>query len=211
MEQQNLDWITSTLLADRGARVLSARVKPLREGWRIFGRALTVSVPQGDNLAIHAALSLAAAGEVLVVSGGNYQERALMGGIMCSQADALQLAGVVIDGAIRDVAELCAGRLPVFASGVCPAGPTKNGAGSVLRPIVCGDVTVNPGDWIFGDQDGVVVFSEQERTALLVAAIQKLHEENSRMQAIARGDLTPAWLSSALDQSDVDIGERARL
>lgn len=208
MEQENLGWLSSTLLADRGARALDARIKSFREGWRIFGRALTVSVPPGDNLAIHAALSLARAGDVLVIDGQGHLERALMGGIMCSQATALQLGGVVVDGAMRDVAELRLGSLPVFAIGTSPSGPTKNGNGSVLRPITCGGVAINPGDWIMGDDDGVVAFSEQEREALLIAAAQKHEAEQARMAAIARGDLTPSWLQPALDDSAVDVGKR---
>src|SRR4051794_17525311 len=134
MERENLDWLSSTLLADRGARVLHSRIKPLRAGWRVFARALTVSVPPGDNLAIHAALAIAKEGDVLVVNGQGYLERTLMGGIMCGQAAALKIAGVIIDGAVRDVTELRAASLPVFAAGVSPAGPTKHGDGSVYRP-----------------------------------------------------------------------------
>lgn len=91
--------LTSTLLADAGARYLRAAIKPLRAGWTVRGRALTVSVPAGDNLAIHAALALAQPGDVLVVDAQGYTERAVMGGIMCAQAAASCLAGVVIDGA----------------------------------------------------------------------------------------------------------------
>ncbi|RTZ48047.1 RraA family protein [Candidimonas sp. SYP-B2681] len=208
MEHENLDWLSSTLLADRGARVLACRIKPLQAGWRIFARALTVSVPPGDNLAIHAALSIAREGDVLVVSGEGYLDRALMGGIMCGQAAALKMAGVVIDGAVRDVVELRAGSFPVFAAGISPAGPTKHGDGSVFRSVVCGGVGINPGDWIFGDEDGVVTFSEEERTTLVRAAAQKLEAEHARIAAINRGDLAPAWLQADLERASVDIAGR---
>lgn len=208
MDYESPEWLSSTLLADRGARVLACRIKPLRAGWRVFARALTVCVPPGDNLAIHAALSIAREGDVLVVGGEGYLDRALMGGIMCGQAAALKMAGVVIDGAVRDAAELRAGAFPVFAAGTLPAGPTKHGDGSVLRPVVCGGVAVNPGDWIFGDEDGVVSFSEEERTALVRAAAQKLEAEHARIAAIERGDLTPAWLQPHLDRASVDIADR---
>lgn len=208
MEHENPDWLSSTLLADRGARVLACRIKPMQVGWRVFARALTVSVPPGDNLAIHAALSVAREGDLLVVGGEGYLERALMGGIMCGQAAALKMAGVIIDGAVRDVAELRAGGFPVFAAGISPAGPTKHGDGSVFRPVVCGGVAINPGDWVFGDEDGVVTFTEEERTTLVRAAAQKLEAEQARMAAIKRGDLTPAWLKSHLDRAAVDIAGR---
>lgn len=208
MERDNLEWLSSTLLADRGAQVMACRIKPLQAGWRIFARALTVSVPPGDNLAIHAALSIAREGDVLVVGGEGYLDRALMGGIMCSQAAALKMAGVVIDGAVRDVAELRAGSFPVFAAGVSPAGPTKHGDGSVFRSVVCGGVAINPGDWIFGDEDGVVSFPEEARTTLVQAAAQKFEAEQARMAAIKRGDLAPAWLKSDLERAAVDIAGR---
>ncbi|MFJ1112066.1 RraA family protein, partial [Bordetella bronchiseptica] len=116
--------LSTTLLADAGARVMSAGIKPLRAGWHVHGRALTVSVDAGDNLAIHAALAQARPGEVLVIDAQGYLDRAVMGGIMCAQAAAVGLAGVIIDGAMRDLAELRAGTLPAYALGGSPAGPT---------------------------------------------------------------------------------------
>lgn len=204
------DWVTSTLLADRGAKVLHSGIKPVRAGWRVHGRALTVSVAAGDNLAIHAALSLARPGDVLVVAAEGLRERAVMGGIMCTQAGAAGLAGVVIDGAIRDTAELRDGALPVFALGASPAGPHKHGPGSVLRPVTCGGVAIEPGDWIFADDDGVVAYAEEDREALLRSAAEKLAAEQKRMDAIARGELTPAWLDEALARHPIDIGHRDR-
>ncbi|MGK0662771.1 RraA family protein, partial [Bordetella bronchiseptica] len=109
--------LSTTLLADAGARVMSAGIKPLRAGWHVHGRALTVSVDAGDNLAIHAALAQARPGEVLVIDAQGYLDRAVMGGIMCAQAAAVGLAGVIIDGAMRDLAELRAGTLPAYALG----------------------------------------------------------------------------------------------
>ncbi|MCX5590632.1 RraA family protein [Alcaligenes endophyticus] len=208
MQVAQADWLSSTLLADRGARVLASRIKPLKTGWVVHGRALPVAVPAGDNLAIHAALSVAQAGEVLVVDGGNYTERALMGGIMCHQAQAVGLAGVVIDGAVRDAIELRQAALPVFASALSPAGPYKHGPGSVFKPVSCGGVSIQAGDWIYGDDDGVVVFTEQEREPLLQAAYEKWQQEQARMQAIDKGVLEPAWLRQELAQAHIDIAPR---
>lgn len=198
--------LTSTLLADAGARHLRAAIKPLRAGWTVRGRALTVSVPAGDNLAIHAALALAQPGDVLVVDAQGHTERAVMGGIMCAQAAAAAIAGVVIDGAVRDAAELRQGALPVFAAAVSPAGPTKAGGGSVNRPILCGGVRVDPGDWILGDDDGLVVVAPAQMEALIAAALAKAGAEAHRMAAIARGELRPLWLDDALAKATLDIG-----
>ncbi|OZI32653.1 methyltransferase [Bordetella genomosp. 1] len=197
--------LCSTLLADVGARTMRAAIKPLRPGWLLRGRALTVAVPAGDNLAIHAALALARPGDVLVIDGQGYADRALMGGIMCAQALATGIAGVVIDGAMRDAAELRAGGLPVFAAALSPAGPHKAGGGRVNHPIQCGGVTVAPGDWILGDDDGVVVFGAVESAALVAAAQAKGGLEARRMAAIARGELRPAWLDAALAGAEIDI------
>ncbi len=197
--------LCSTLLADVGARAMHAPIKPLRAGWLLRGRALTVSVPAGDNLAIHAALAAARPGDVLVVDAQGYADRAVMGGIMCAQAAAAGLSGVVVDGAMRDAAELRAGALPVFAAALSPAGPTKTGGGSVGCPIRCGGVAVNPGDWVLGDDDGLVVFSPDESEALIAAALAKGRAEALRMAAIARGELRPVWLDEALARATLDI------
>ena len=198
--------LCSTLLADAGARVMRAAIKPLRAGWSVRGRALTVSVPAGDNLAIHAALAIAKPGDVLVVDAQGYADRAVMGGIMCAQAAATGVAGVVIDGAMRDAAELRQGDLPVFAAAVSPAGPYKAGGGSVNRPVQCGGVRVEPGDWILGDDDGLVVVGPAQCEAVVAAALAKAEAEARRMAAIARGELRPAWLDEALAKATLDIG-----
>ncbi|RYF70877.1 MAG: RraA family protein [Comamonadaceae bacterium] len=205
MNTQIFDALTSTLLADVGAPAMHGRIKPLAPGMRVRGRALAVSVPPGDNLAIHAALSVAQPGDVLVVDGGGYVERALMGGIMTTQAHALGLAGVVIDGAMRDVQELVALGLPVFAAGLHPAGPFKNGDGTVNAPIVCAGVAVCSGDWIVGDDDGVVVVPPAQQDALLAAGRSKLAREQARIAAIARGELTPGWLAQTLANAQVRV------
>jgi len=202
------DWLASSLLADVGAYALSVRIKPLDPAWRLWGPALPVSVPPGDNLAIHHALTLAQAGEVLVVDAQAYLERAVMGGIMTTQSKAAGLAGVVIDGAIRDSLELVELGLPVFAAGTHPAGPSKKGDGSVLHPIVCAGPPVRAGDWIHGDCDGVVVVPMERKDELLAAAHAKYLREQERMAAIARGELKPAWLDADLARAAIAVGPR---
>ncbi len=96
--------------------------------------------------------------------------------------------------------------MPVFAAALSPAGPHKAGGGSVGRSIQCGGVTVNPGDWILGDDDGLVVFGPAESDGLIAAALAKGKAEALRMAAIARGELRPAWLDDALARATLDIG-----
>lgn len=203
------DWLTSTLLADAGALALPSAIRTLTPGLCMWGPALTVSTPPGDNLAIHAALSVVRAGEILVVDGQGHRERALMGGIMSTQAHATQVGGVLIDGAMRDAAELARIGLPAFALCVHPAGPFKNGDGSVGQSIHCAGVPVSTGDWIFGDDDGVVVLPVAAREALLAGAEAKFKREQARMAAIARGELVAGWLKDALAGANVQIADRA--
>ena len=202
--------LTSTLLADAGALPLASRIRTLTPGLAVFGPALTVQVPAGDNLAIHAALAHAQPGDVLVIDGAGHLERALMGGIMSTQARATGVAGVVIDGAMRDAAELRAMGMPSFAAGVHPAGPHKAGDGSVGLPVTCGDVNVSTGDWIFGDDDGVVVVPVARKNELISGALAKLGREQARLTAIARGELVAGWLPDALAAAKVRIALPAR-
>lgn len=203
--------LSSTLLADVGACAMHSRIRSLVPGKQLIGKALPVSVAPGDNLAIHAALARAQPGDVLVVDGGSYTERALMGGIMMTQAKATGIAGVVIDGAMRDVQELQALGLAAFAAAVHPAGPFKDGPGSLYGAIQCGGVEVNHGDWIFGDDDGLVVMPEEKLATLIEAAQAKKQRELDRISAIQRGDLTPSWLESALEKADIKILKTAEL
>ena len=199
--------LTSTLLADVGAWVLRSNIRSLNAGWRVHARALTVSVAPGDNLAIHAALAIARPGDMLVVAGHGHTERALMGGIMCAQAAASGLAGVVIDGAARDVAELREAGFPVFAVGTSPAGPFKGGPGAVGKPVVCGGVVVHTGDWVLADDDGIVVYRPADKDALHTKGHAKHAAEQSRLAAIARGELRPAWLDEALARGSIDVAQ----
>lgn len=210
MYLSELQRLSSTLLADVGAPAMHSRIRPMLVGARLVGPALTVQVPHGDNLAIHAALALAQPGDVLVIDGGDYRERALMGGIMMTQAKAAGVAGVVIDGAMRDWQELQSLSLPAYACGVHPNGPHKNGPGSIHTPVSCGGVLVRQGDWVVADDDGVVVVAPERAAQLIADANAKQGRENQRLAAIAQGILKPAWLDTALAANKLVIAERAR-
>jgi regulator of RNase E activity RraA len=198
-------WLSSALLADNGAAALDACIKPLSPSWKLFGRALTVEVPEGDNLAVHAALSIIKRGEVLVVAAGGYQNRAIMGGLMTRQALALGVAGVIIDGALRDTEELCSLGLPMFGMAVHPAGPTKDGGGSVGEEIICGGARIRNGDWIYGDADGIAVFPDADFDAVVEKAHHKLTREQARISAIESGNVLPAGLPPALTQASLKV------
>ena len=137
--------------------VMSSRISSIREGMTLCGQARTVSVTHGDNSAIHAALTIINKGEILVVEGGGFEDRAVWGELMSLSSIHIGLGGVVIDGAVRDLRDLKKMNLPLFASGRTAAGPTKGGGGKVDIPISCGNVALKPGDIIIGDDDGVAV------------------------------------------------------
>ncbi|WP_062307560.1 RraA family protein [Polynucleobacter sinensis] len=193
------------ILADvadrRGA--LHGRISALRPHMKVAGPALTVEVRAGDNLMIHAAMSLAKPGDVLVIDGKGDLTAALMGAIMINACKKLGIAGVVIDGAIRDTLELEALDFPVFSVGANPNGPTKQVSGRIGHPISVGDVAVAPGDFIIGDADGVVAVEREKIASLIPLAKEKVEAEEKRIASIKTGNTAAPWLNSALVNAGV--------
>lgn len=188
--------IISDVSGRRGA--LDGRIMTKTPGARLCGPALTVEVRPGDNLMIHAALVVAQPGDVLVIDGKGCMSSALMGALMCAHAQAAGIAGVVIDGAVRDVAELRIGKLPVFACGSSPNGPTRGLAGRIGYPVAVGGVSVMPGDLVVGDDDGVVIAPREGLDQVLAAAALKIAAESQRLRDIEAGRLVYGWLEDAL-------------
>lgn len=170
--------------------LLHSRIRPLGQNYHLLGQARTVSVIAGDNSAIHAVLGLVEPGQVLMVDGGGHTDRALWGDILSSVAKRKNLAGIVLDGAVRDVAELRASDMPVYASGVSPAGPTKGWGGTIDTAISCGGVAVKPGDVILGDDDGVAVIPIERVAAIKTLAEERLAFEADVLKRIANGEDT---------------------
>jgi regulator of RNase E activity RraA len=148
----------------------------------LCGVALTVRVRPGDNLMIHKALTLARPGDVIVVDGSGDISHALVGGLMRLAALSRGVAGFVLDGAIRDVAEWAEGELPVFARGHSHRGPSKDGPGEINVPIACAGLAVAPGDVVLGDSDGVVAVSPGLLAQLLEEVPAKLAEEEEQQR-----------------------------
>jgi regulator of RNase E activity RraA len=142
----------------------------------MIGTALTVKTRAGDNLAIHAALKIARAGDIIVVDGGGDISQALIGEIILTHAESLGVAGFIIDGAIRDVAAIRASDLPCYARGVTHKGPYKFGPGALNVPVSIGGLVINPGDLIVGDEDGIVALAPAVAAQLLPGV--RAQEEN---------------------------------
>ncbi|HSH92215.1 MAG TPA: RraA family protein [Ramlibacter sp.] len=193
------------ILADVAGRrgALHGRIQALRPRMKVAGTAFTVEVRPGDNLMIHAAMSMAKPGDVLVIDGKGDLTAALMGTIMMTACQQLGIAGVVVDGAVRDTLEIDEMDFPVFAAGSNPNGPTKNCPGRIGHPVTVGGVTVHPGDFVIGDADGVVVVEREKIESLLPAAVKKVADESARIAAIKKGDTEAKWLAAALRHAGV--------
>lgn len=201
----------AAILADVAGRrgAMHGRIRALHPRVKVAGTAFTVEVRPGDNLMIHAAMSLAKPGDVLVIDGKGDQTAALMGTIMVTACRKLGIAGVVIDGAVRDSTELEEMGYPVFSVGTNPNGPTKLVPGRIGHPVTVGGVTVHPGDFVLGDADGVVVVERDRIESLLPLAAKKVKVENERVAGIHKGDVAASWLDAALRAAGVlKEGER---
>jgi RraA family protein len=164
--------------------VLPAAISAMWPGAQLVGPAYTVLTAAGDNMIIHEAIDDASEGDVLVVNGQGYEERALIGELMSGRGKCRKLAGFVINGAIRDRADIEELQFPVFARAVTPAGPYRNGPGFVQRPIAMGPVAVSPGDIIVADADGVVVIPQDALLDVLVRAEAKRDAEKAQRAKI---------------------------
>ena len=195
----------AAILADVAGRrgAMHGRIAALRPRMKLAGPALTVDVRPGDNLMIHAAIALAKPGDVLVIDGKADPTAALMGTIMMTACQQLGLAGVVIDGAVRDSLEIDEMDYPVFSFGTNPNGPTKNVPGRIGHPVSCGGVTVRSGDLVVADADGVVVIERERVAGLLPVARKKVEDETARIAQIRQGNTTASWLDAALRTAGV--------
>jgi 4-hydroxy-4-methyl-2-oxoglutarate aldolase len=148
-----------------GEVAMDVRIRAMWRGARVCGPAFTVQTPQGEHSAVKRALEHAAPGDVIVVDGGAFVGCALWGDRMSLQAQERGVAGVVIDGAVRDVAQVAELGFPLFAMTSVPTGPRTDLDGELGGAITCGGRRVEPGDLVVGDDDGVVVIPR------LVAAV----------------------------------------
>ncbi|TFZ02679.1 RraA family protein [Ramlibacter henchirensis] len=195
----------AAILADVAGRrgAMHGRIAALRPRMKLAGPALTVDVRPGDNLMIHAAIALAKPGDVLVIDGKGDQTSALMGTIMMTACQQLGIAGVVIDGAVRDSLEIDEMDYPVFSVGTNPNGPTKNVPGRIGHPVSCGGITVRSGDLVLADADGIVVIERERVEGLLVQARKKVADETARIVQIKQGNTSASWLAAALRTAGV--------
>jgi len=158
-------------------RVMDPALRPLWEPMpRVAGPAYPVACPAGDNLMLHVAIHRAPAGSVIVCAAGD-ANWAMAGGNVCAYAQQRGIAGFVVDGVIRDLAETRKNRFPVFGRGVIPIPGVRKTAGLINVSVVCGGVTVAPGDVVIADEEGIVVLPKAQAADLLAKAQARAKKE----------------------------------
>ena len=178
-------------------------IRPVTKISDFVGSALTVKTRPVDNLAPYAALRFARPGDVLVVTADADDSASIMGDILIGMARNAGIVAIVTDALVRDIAGIEAVGIPVFAQGLSPNSPMKDGPGTVGLPIHIGGVIVQPGDLVLGDQDGVVIVP-REQIAPTLAGLETVAEKEATMERlVSEGAAEPAWLDAVLTSDRV--------
>jgi regulator of RNase E activity RraA len=211
--------LSSALLADGlkglGAQAdgcMDAAILPVDASMKAAGTAFTVETQGGDNFPVHLATYTGGPGYVMVIDGKGYDKKAYVGGLIAGAAKAVGYEGIVCDGYVRDRDGLVEMGFPVYARGLMQGGPDKKNPGGVNGPVVCGGITVNPGDLVVGDADGVTVVPREKIAEALDNAEKKLAYEVERVAAIAAYaeaklyggkpvEIAPQWVLDMLGKS----------
>jgi RraA family protein len=208
---ENFRGLPVAVIADEMNRLgcMDARIKPLNRV-PLLGVAFTVKVRAGDNLMVHRALDMALPGDVIVVDGQGDLSNAIAGENMMMWAQRRRLAGVIVDGAMRDLDALRTLELAVFAAGIQPKGPYKTGPGEINVPICCGGVVINPGDIIVGDEDGVVSIHPVDAPTVCKKAHARHQKESVTRQTIVDGSYDrSAYTEDALRKMGCEVIDAA--
>jgi 4-hydroxy-4-methyl-2-oxoglutarate aldolase len=203
---------TAAALAELGAATLGEsggcaahrRLRPAWTGAALAAPAYPVGCTPGDNLAVHVAVTRAPRGSVLVVDVGQVADRGYWGEVLTTAAEAAGLAGLVLDGGVRDVAALEAHRFPVFSSTIALTGATKDKPGTVGVPVRVGGVIVAAGDWVVADVDGVTFIAGAALNQVLAAGREREAKEAGYFEALRSGSTTVELLG--IDPSPVRDG-----
>ncbi|WP_405855887.1 RraA family protein [Streptomyces sp. NBC_01515] len=149
--------------------IVDGGISAIWKGAKAVGTALPVFTVAGDNKAVIAALDHIRPGDILVINALGYDGRAIVGDNLAQRFDVFGAVGAVVDGYVRDGAIIEKLGVPVFARGLTPAGPFKNGPGTIGEPVAIGGVVVSPGDIVVADDDGVIVIPPHRADEALTA------------------------------------------
>lgn len=179
---------------------VSHEIRPVNRA-KLLGPAFTVKVPAGDNLMFHKAMDMACEGDVIVIDAEGAADRAIFGELMIRYCMSRKLGGVIVDGCIRDSDTLEKIDFPVYAKGITPNGPYKNGPGEINTVISFGGQVVRPGDIIVGDADGILIIHPEEAEPLLEKALQVMEKEEGIVETMERdGTYLRPWVDEKLDE-----------
>lgn len=182
--------VPSTIVSDVTGNVgvtMNSGIEPVYSEAKTAGTAVTVNASPGDNLIIHKAITVAEPGDVLVIDCDGYTETGHIGELMCTSCQANDLAGIVLDGSVRDCEEIAEMEFPVYARGTHPQGPLKQDPGSINVTISCGGVSVDPGDVVVGDNDGLAVVPKKSAEDVLERAREKITAEDNVREEVKEG------------------------
>ena len=195
--------------ADKTIRVMDAGLRAINTGVKLLGIARTVCCHE-DFLAIIRALDTSQPGDVLVVDTQG-SRRAVVGELFSIEAARRGLAGIIVDGTVRDVHMLRTLALPVYARGLCPLSGTVRDLGSLQLPVTCGGVVVNPGDIVMGDDDGIIV-ATADALATLVPQARDIEARETEVRArMAAGRGLVSMLNLAGHVSALERGASSKL
>jgi 4-hydroxy-4-methyl-2-oxoglutarate aldolase len=169
--------------------LMRPNMRPIYPTAKVAGTAVTISIPPGDNLMIHASIEVCQPGDVLVVAPTSECTDGYFGELLGVSCQAHGIAGLIIDAGVRDTAELAALNFPVWSKAVSSQGTVKNVPGDVNIPVVCAGTLVNPGDVIVGDADGVVVVAREAAEQVARASQERLAKEEKSRERLRKGEL----------------------
>lgn len=162
-------------------------IKPLAKGMRLCGPALTVLCFPNDNLMLHKALQIAQPGDIIVAATGGFPHAGYFGDLMATSALARKVGGMAIDGTVRDGVEIVEKGFQVFCRGTCMRGTVKSNLGLINHPTLFGEIVVNPGDLVLGDDDGIVIIPQNKMEEVQESARRRVANEKDKVAALSKG------------------------